>query len=166
MLLLASLVPFLVAISTAAYQVEIHPEYQQGQAINDVPAERRLHWMRVANEVGRICALPSRSYLISGRQSMQMVIRVRKPHSGLPSSIPHRTSWCASSRTEWGRPEVCLMYYSQTQTLIEQIQRCTAKSQLYGIVQRSSPSAVSHHSKSWRAGKSFRCTRMESRERT
>jgi hypothetical protein len=37
-----------------AYQVEIHPEYQQGLAINDVPAERRLHWMRVANEVGRL----------------------------------------------------------------------------------------------------------------
>lgn len=33
-----------------AYQIEIHPEYQQGLVINDVPAERRLYWMRVANE--------------------------------------------------------------------------------------------------------------------
>jgi hypothetical protein len=37
-----------------AYQVEIHPEHQQGLAINDVPAERRLHWMRVANEVSKL----------------------------------------------------------------------------------------------------------------
>ena len=34
-----------------AYQVEIHPEFHQGLAINDVPAETRMHWMRVANEV-------------------------------------------------------------------------------------------------------------------
>ncbi|WVW84413.1 hypothetical protein I302_106447 [Kwoniella bestiolae CBS 10118] len=40
----------LLPLSTLAYQVEIHPEYQQGLAINDVPSERRLHWMRVANE--------------------------------------------------------------------------------------------------------------------
>lgn len=43
-----------------AYDVQIHPEYQQGLAINDVPAERRLHWMRVANEVGSsygLCSL-------------------------------------------------------------------------------------------------------------
>jgi hypothetical protein len=50
--------PLTLALATllklvTAYQVEIHPEYQQGLAINDVPAERRLHWMRVANEVGR-----------------------------------------------------------------------------------------------------------------
>lgn len=45
------LTPLLLATAAAAYHVEIHPEYQQGQAINDVPAERRLHWMRVANEV-------------------------------------------------------------------------------------------------------------------
>jgi len=35
----------------ASYNVDIHPEYQEGLSINDVPAERRLHWMRVANEV-------------------------------------------------------------------------------------------------------------------
>ncbi|KIR25893.1 hypothetical protein I309_05217 [Cryptococcus deuterogattii LA55] len=40
----------LFATIALAYQVEIHPEYQQGLVINDVPAERRLHWMRVANE--------------------------------------------------------------------------------------------------------------------
>lgn len=40
----------LFTTAALAYQVEIHPEYQQGLAINDVPAERRLHWMRVANE--------------------------------------------------------------------------------------------------------------------
>lgn len=36
----------------SAYQVEIHPEFQEGLAINDVPAERRSHWMRVANQAG------------------------------------------------------------------------------------------------------------------
>lgn len=35
----------------ASYDSNIHPEYQEGLSINDVPAERRLHWMRVANEV-------------------------------------------------------------------------------------------------------------------
>jgi hypothetical protein len=35
----------------ASYNVDIHPEYQEGLSINDVPADRRLHWMRVANEV-------------------------------------------------------------------------------------------------------------------
>lgn len=35
----------------ASYEVDIHPEYQEGLSINDVPADRRLHWMRVANEV-------------------------------------------------------------------------------------------------------------------
>nr|AEG78607.1 FCY1 [Cryptococcus gattii] len=40
----------LFATIALAYQVEIHPEYQQGLVTNDVPAERRLHWMRVANE--------------------------------------------------------------------------------------------------------------------
>lgn len=44
------LLSLLLATTVLAYQVEIHPEYQQGLAINDVPAERRLHWMRVANE--------------------------------------------------------------------------------------------------------------------
>ncbi|OCF41475.1 hypothetical protein I317_04678 [Kwoniella heveanensis CBS 569] len=39
-----------VPLLASAYQVEIHPEYQEGLSINDVPAERRLHWMRVANE--------------------------------------------------------------------------------------------------------------------
>jgi hypothetical protein len=37
--------------SVLSYHTEIHPEYQQGLSINDVPASRRLHWMRVANEV-------------------------------------------------------------------------------------------------------------------
>lgn len=44
------LLSLLFTTAALAYQVEIHPEYQQGLAINDVPAERRLHWMRVANE--------------------------------------------------------------------------------------------------------------------
>lgn len=48
---LVSVALFLFAVARA-YHVEIHPEYQQGLAINDVPAERRVHWMRVANEVG------------------------------------------------------------------------------------------------------------------
>ncbi|ORY20997.1 putative cytosine deaminase [Naematelia encephala] len=39
-----------VASLVSGYQVEIHPEHQHGLAINDVPAERRMHWMRVANE--------------------------------------------------------------------------------------------------------------------
>ena len=38
----------------ASYDVDIHPEYQEGLSINDVPAERRLHWMRVANEVSTV----------------------------------------------------------------------------------------------------------------
>lgn len=38
---------------TSSYDIQIHPEYQQGLAINDVPAERRLHWMRVANEASQ-----------------------------------------------------------------------------------------------------------------
>jgi hypothetical protein len=33
-----------------AYDEAIHPEYQHGLAINDVPAHRREHWMRIANE--------------------------------------------------------------------------------------------------------------------
>jgi len=37
-----------------SYNVDIHPEYQEGLSINDVPAERRLHWMRVANEVSTV----------------------------------------------------------------------------------------------------------------
>jgi hypothetical protein len=37
----------------ASYDSDIHPEYQEGLSINDVPAERRLHWMRVANEVSQ-----------------------------------------------------------------------------------------------------------------
>ncbi|WVQ72908.1 hypothetical protein IAR50_002470 [Cryptococcus sp. DSM 104548] len=35
---------------SAASNTHLHPEFQQGLAINDVPAHRRLHWMRVANE--------------------------------------------------------------------------------------------------------------------
>lgn len=38
------------AAPAAAYNGAIHPEYQEGLSINDVPAARRLHWMRVANE--------------------------------------------------------------------------------------------------------------------
>jgi hypothetical protein len=34
-----------------SYDADIHPEFQEGLSINDVPADRRLHWMRVANEV-------------------------------------------------------------------------------------------------------------------
>lgn len=44
------LLSLLFATIALGYQIEIHPEYQQGLVINDVPAERRLHWMRVANE--------------------------------------------------------------------------------------------------------------------
>ena len=45
-------------VGVQAYQLELHPEYQQGLAINDVPAARRNHWMRVANEVSIwICKL-------------------------------------------------------------------------------------------------------------
>jgi hypothetical protein len=50
MLFLGAIALSLAGLATA-YDVEIHPEYQQGLAINDVPADRRLHWMRVANEV-------------------------------------------------------------------------------------------------------------------
>lgn len=48
--------PFFTAFTSAvlAYHAEIHPEYQQGLSINDVPAARRLHWMRVANEVNTL----------------------------------------------------------------------------------------------------------------
>jgi len=42
-------------VQVASYNVDIHPEYQEGLSINDVPAERRLHWMRVANEVSPKC---------------------------------------------------------------------------------------------------------------
>ena len=51
MRLLKTLAVLVIAPLGIAYQVEIHPEYQEGLSINDVPAERRLHWMRVANEV-------------------------------------------------------------------------------------------------------------------
>lgn len=50
-MLFSSALVLSVAGLAAAYDVQIHPEYQQGLAINDVPADRRLHWMRVANEV-------------------------------------------------------------------------------------------------------------------
>lgn len=49
-ILLASLALVQLAV---AYQVDIHPENQAGLAINDVPADRRLHWMRVANQVSQ-----------------------------------------------------------------------------------------------------------------
>jgi tRNA(Arg) A34 adenosine deaminase TadA len=49
-MLLSSLLLLPALPLALAYDVEIHPEYQQGLSINDVPAERRLHWMRVANE--------------------------------------------------------------------------------------------------------------------
>lgn len=51
MRVLEAITTLALALRTAAYQVEIHPEYQDGLSINDVPASRRLHWMRVANEV-------------------------------------------------------------------------------------------------------------------
>jgi hypothetical protein len=43
----------LIGLTNAAlgYRPELHPEFQAGLAINDVPASRREHWMRVANEV-------------------------------------------------------------------------------------------------------------------
>jgi hypothetical protein len=50
LLSLFALTTFGVGI-VASYNTDIHPEYQEGLSINDVPAERRLHWMRVANEV-------------------------------------------------------------------------------------------------------------------
>jgi hypothetical protein len=46
----------------ASYNIDIHPEYQEGLSINDVPADRRLHWMRVANEVSRRYQLGLCSY--------------------------------------------------------------------------------------------------------
>lgn len=49
-MLLSSLLLLPALPLALAYDVEIHPEYQQGLSINDVPSERRLHWMRVANE--------------------------------------------------------------------------------------------------------------------
>ena len=39
------------AVEVLSYDADIHPEFQEGLSINDVPADRRLHWMRVANEV-------------------------------------------------------------------------------------------------------------------
>jgi hypothetical protein len=52
----ATLLLALLYASTSAwaYDEYIHPEYQEGLSINDVPAERRLHWMRVANQVSFI----------------------------------------------------------------------------------------------------------------
>ena len=46
------LAALLVAVvEVFSYDADIHPEFQEGLSINDVPADRRLHWMRVANEV-------------------------------------------------------------------------------------------------------------------
>lgn len=53
------LLSLLFATIALAYQVKIHPEYQQGLVTNDVPAERRLHWMRVANEAVYVNGHPS-----------------------------------------------------------------------------------------------------------
>ncbi|ODN95891.1 hypothetical protein L198_04510 [Cryptococcus wingfieldii CBS 7118] len=57
-MLLPSLLPLFALLPSftptptlvGAYDTAIHPEFQQGLAINDVPSHRRLHWMRVANE--------------------------------------------------------------------------------------------------------------------
>jgi hypothetical protein len=75
-----------VAVSHA-YQVEIHPEYQQGLSINDVPAERRIHWMRVANEVGDV-----RDASLMTRLSMLADTPVPKLRSVPLSSIRRPTS--------------------------------------------------------------------------
>ncbi|PWN46558.1 putative cytosine deaminase [Violaceomyces palustris] len=40
----------LLSKGVGAYQLDLHPEYQAGLSINDVPSERREHWMRVANQ--------------------------------------------------------------------------------------------------------------------
>lgn len=71
----------LAATLVRAYDVQIHPEYQQGLAINDVPADRRLHWMRVANEASS--PHPKKSMTNDCRPSTQMDILVLKLLSGL-----------------------------------------------------------------------------------
>lgn len=45
------------AVEVLSYDADIHPEFQEGLSINDVPADRRLHWMRVANEVSHDSSL-------------------------------------------------------------------------------------------------------------
>lgn len=86
-MLFSSAVALIFASLTTAYDIQIHPEYQQGLAINDVPADRRLHWMRVANEV----SLPNRVTL-KNRRCTQTVTHVLKLPSAQRSLIQHRTS--------------------------------------------------------------------------
>lgn len=62
-MLLTAVFPLLAVLRpAAAYHEWIHPEYQEGLAIGDVPADRRIHWMRMANEV----SYKSRSLLMRG----------------------------------------------------------------------------------------------------